>query len=123
MFNFKKKKEKSPENIEEVNKEIEEIKKENSYIKKRLKEIEEEKKFFLKNLNLIRFNPFSDGGGDQSFSIAILDGTGTGVVITSLYAKEGNRVYSKAVEKGESNYPLSLEEKKAINSALKEGKE
>jgi len=58
-------------------------------------------------------------GGDQSFSLALLDKRNSGVVITSLYAREGNRVYGKPIKEGTSEYPLSEEEKKAIEEAKK----
>ena len=69
-------------------------------------------------VGLIRFNPFKDIGGDQSFAIAMLDGSETGLVISSLHKREGTRVYAKPVKKGESKrYTLTEEEKKAIKSA------
>lgn len=69
-------------------------------------------------VGVVRFNPFKDLGGDQSFSVALLDGENTGVVISSLHSREGNRVYSKPVEKGQAlKYPLTEEEKEAIKKA------
>lgn len=68
---------------------------------------------------IIRFNPFSDIGGDQSFSVALLDGKNTGVVISSLHTKEGTRVYSKPILKGEEEkYPLTEEEKSVVKIAM-----
>jgi hypothetical protein len=79
-------------------------------------------KLALKSIHkfgIIRFNPFNDIGGDQSFSVALLDGKNSGVVISSLHTKEGTRVYAKPISKGEAEkYPLTEEEKKAINMAL-----
>jgi hypothetical protein len=72
----------------------------------------------LHKVGVIRFNPFKDIGGDQSFAIALLDGKNSGVVISSLHTREGTRVYAKPVTKGESNkYPLAEEEKQAIKIA------
>lgn len=69
-------------------------------------------------VGVIRFNPFKDLGGDQSFSVALLDGENSGVVISSLHTREGNRVYSKPVEKGKAvKYPLTDEEQEAIKKA------
>lgn len=68
---------------------------------------------------IIRFNPFGDIGGDQSFSVALLDGKNSGVVISSLHTKEGTRVYSKPVIKGVADkYPLTEEEKKVVKIAM-----
>lgn len=69
----------------------------------------------------IRFNPFKDIGGNQSFSIALLDGKNNGLTITALYTKEGTRVYSKALANGDSpEFPLSEEEKQAVKLASSE---
>src|SRR4030042_3214052 len=67
---------------------------------------------------VVRFNPFKDLGGDQSFSVALLDGENSGLVISALHTREGNRVYSKPVEKGKAvKYPLTDEEQEAIKRA------
>lgn len=71
----------------------------------------------------IRFNPFKDLGGDQSFSIALLNGKNDGMVITSLYTREGTRVYSKSISNGESEkHPLTEEERQAVKSAASQAK-
>ena len=72
----------------------------------------------IQKVGVIRFNPFKDTGGDQSFAIALLDKDNSGLVISSLYSREGTRVYTKPVEKGESSYHLSEEEKQAITKAI-----
>jgi hypothetical protein len=67
---------------------------------------------------VVRFNPFKDIGGDQSFALALLDGKNSGLVVSSLHTREGTRIYSKPVIKGESEkYPLTDEEKSAIKAA------
>jgi hypothetical protein len=76
----------------------------------------------IHKISAIRFNPFKDVGGNQSFSIALLNGKNDGITITALYTKEGTRVYAKAITAGESpNFPLAEEEKKAIEIALLTG--
>ena len=72
----------------------------------------------IQKVGVIRFNPFKDTGGDQSFAIALLDKDNSGLVISSLYSREGTRIYTKPVEKGESSYHLSEEEKQAIQKAI-----
>jgi hypothetical protein len=57
-------------------------------------------------------------GGNQSFVIALLDDKNNGFVISSLFVKEGNRVYAKAIREGKSDYLLSKEEVEAINRAV-----
>lgn len=72
----------------------------------------------LHKFAMVRFNPFKDVGGDQSFSVAMLNGKNNGIVISSLYTREGARIYSKAIQAGESEkYPLTDEEKEAIKLA------
>jgi hypothetical protein len=71
----------------------------------------------IRNVGVVRFNPFPDAGGDQSFAIALLDSEGSGVVISSLHARTDTRVFAKPVEGGRSRYPLSDEEQDAIRKA------
>lgn len=73
----------------------------------------------IHRVGVIRFNPFQDTGGDQSFSIALLDAKNDGVILTSLYAREGARFYAKPIEGGKSKYDLSEEEKIALDKAIK----
>ncbi len=72
----------------------------------------------FQKIGIVRFNPFKEVGGDQSFSIALLDSQNNGFVITGLYERETNRTYAKPIEKGNSKYPLSEEEKQAIEKAI-----
>jgi hypothetical protein len=72
----------------------------------------------ITKIGVVRFNPFKDTGGDQSFVIALLDSNNSGLVLSSLYTREGNRVYAKPIEKGKSIYHLSKEEETAINNAV-----
>lgn len=72
----------------------------------------------LQRLGIVRFNPFSDTGGSQSFTIAILDGKDNGIVMTSLFARTGNRWYIKHIKLGVSeDVELSKEEQQAIKKA------
>ncbi|EKE16051.1 MAG: hypothetical protein ACD_11C00053G0010 [uncultured bacterium] len=72
----------------------------------------------LHKFSVIRFNPFKDIGGNQSFVVALLDGKNSGVVISSLHTKDGTRVYSKPIKKGVcEEYQLTEEEIKAIAAA------
>lgn len=112
---FKKKKE--PKNLKEVLSRFEDLKENFDKISKELESLKKENKFSIQKIGIVRFNPFKKIGGDQSFSVALLDGNDNGVVITSLYSQEGNRVYGKPIRDGQSNYLLSEEEKEAINKA------
>ena len=71
----------------------------------------------VQKVGVIRFNPFKDTGGDQSFSIALLDAQDNGLTLSGLFTREGTRIYTKPISQGESKYPLTEEEKEAINMA------
>lgn len=72
----------------------------------------------IQKLGFVRFQAFQNTGGDQSFALALLDASGSGVVISSIFGREESRVYCKPVQQGVSNYPMSAEEKEAIAKAL-----
>ena len=71
-------------------------------------------------VGFVRFNPFADTGGDQSFCLALLDTHGSGWVLSSIHARTGTRVYSKQVLDGRSIHNLSEEESTAVTKALKQ---
>jgi hypothetical protein len=67
---------------------------------------------------LVRFNPFPDTGGNQSFALALLDESNDGVIISSLHSRTGTRIYAKAVVAGKTDTNLSTEEAQAIDDAM-----
>ncbi len=80
--------------------------------------IEKDGQLHIQKIGLLRFNPFKDTGGDQSFILTLIDGHDTGVVISGLYSRSGTRWYAKQVKEGKGvEHELSDEEKKAIKSA------
>lgn len=70
-------------------------------------------------ISVVRFNPFGDTGGDQSFSLAVLDAHDSGYVLTSIHGRQGTRVYVKPVDYAKSKYGLSAEEQQALSQAIK----
>ena len=72
----------------------------------------------IHKIGTVRFNPFNEVGGNQSFAIALLDDSGSGVTLSSLFGREGTRIYAKAIRNKESEYKLSGEEKEAIEKAM-----
>ena len=72
----------------------------------------------FQRVGLVRFNPFEDTGGNQSFALALLDANGDGLVVSSLHSRAGTRVYAKAVAGGRSEAALSDEETRAVGEAL-----
>ena len=65
-----------------------------------------------------RYNAFKDTGSDLSFTLALLDEKNDGIVLNGIYARDSSNIYAKPIEKGESKYILSNEEKEAINRAI-----
>src|SRR3989344_3257935 len=82
-----------------------------------LEELVESNRFNVQKTGLVRFNPFAEAGGNMSFTLALLDGNDNGIVISSLHAREGTRIYGKSIANGKSEYHLTEEEKLAINNA------
>lgn len=82
-----------------------------------VRRIERTSRHHLQHIGVLRFNPFRDSGGDQSFAVALTDGEGNGVVISSLHGRDATRVYAKPLAAWESVYPLTDEEKQAIRQS------
>ena len=120
MINFFKKQKKEPENLKEALSQLNDLKENFESISAELESLRKKNNFNMQKIGMVRFNPFGGIGGDQSFSVAILDGNNSGIVITSLYNREENRVYGKPIKDGRSEYLLSEEEKKAIEIAQKQ---
>ena len=76
--------------------------------------------FYIQKIGLVRFNPFNDTGGDQSFILALIDEKNSGVVISGLHTRNGTRWYAKKVEDGRGvEHELSNDELKAIKTATR----
>lgn len=87
---------------------------------KELRSLKQEELYHIQKIGLVRFNPFSETGGNQSFSLAALDSNDSGFVVSTLHSRETTRVYAKPVKKGKADgYELSNEEKQAIKNAKK----
>ena len=85
---------------------------------KALDELKQDARLHIQRVGLVRFNPFSDTGGSQSFTLTLLDGHDNGLVMTSLYARTGHRWYIKDVVSGKGkDLALSKEEQAAIKKA------
>jgi hypothetical protein len=85
---------------------------------KALDDVRKDGRLHIQRVGLVRFNPFSDTGGSQSFTLSLLDGHDNGLVMTSLYARTGNRWYIKEVVSGKGKeLVLSKEEQTAVQKA------
>ena len=83
----------------------------------RIRTLDKSALYSIQKVGVVRFNPFTDLGSNQSFAIALLDQKDDGIVISSIHAKEGTRIYAKPINHGESEYSLSKEEERAIKKA------
>jgi hypothetical protein len=72
----------------------------------------------FQRVGLVRYNPFEETGGNQSFALALLDAAGDGWVLSSLHARSGTRVYAKAIKAGRADAGLSEEETAALGQAM-----
>jgi hypothetical protein len=79
--------------------------------------LQEDVRLSLRRVGIIRYNPFGDTGGDQSFALALLDDHGDGVIISSIFGRSDSRLYAKPLRGGKSKYTLSAEEEQAIIQA------
>ena len=104
--------------MENILKDINIAKKDIDYLKSYCDNINKAGLLHIQKIGLVRFNPFKDTGGDQSFILSLVDGSDTGVVISGLYSRSGTRWYAKRVVKGKSiDHELSDEEEKALKEA------
>lgn len=78
----------------------------------------------VRNVETLRFNPFPDAGGNQSFAIGLLDEEGDGVVLSSLYARDRMSVFAKPIDKGIPIHDLTEEEDNVLQKVKhKNGKQ
>ncbi|HBG17320.1 MAG TPA: hypothetical protein DDW93_11100 [Firmicutes bacterium] len=83
-----------------------------------IRKIEDESFAYLQRWALHRYKAFSNIGGDQSFSLVLLDKKGDGVLLSSIYGRDESRTYAKSIKGGKSNYPLSDEEQEVLAGAI-----
>lgn len=89
-----------------------------SELSKKCQELEREDRLHIKKIGILRFNPFKDTGGNQSFVLAFLNEENSGLILSSLYNRTGSRWYIKKTENGKGkDLELSKEEEEAIKLA------
>ncbi len=106
------------ESIENYMKEINKVQQENNEIKKHCKEVDNSIAKCIQKIGIIRYNAFKDTGSNLSFALALLDEENTGIVLNGIYSREMSNIYAKPIQKGESIYTLSEEEKQAVKKAI-----
>jgi uncharacterized protein DUF4446 len=70
---------------------------------------------------LVRYDAYEETGGHQSASVALLDSSRTGIVLTVIQGRDYARVYAKQLERGRAAVALSPEEQEAVERAMAEG--
>ena len=98
-------------------KDLSDLQKAKGKIEGDISNIEGRLKKSIRGLSTVRFNPFKDSGGNQSFAIAMLNEEGDGVIVSSLYSRERMSVFAKPVKGNASEYELTSEEKEALSKA------
>ena len=100
-------------------KKVQSLLEENVILRSRLDITEKKLAQSVRSVQTIRFNPFADQGSNQSFATSLVDETGTGVVLSSLYARDRVSVFAKPVTNFTSTYELTVEEKQALEETKK----
>lgn len=104
--------------IDEVLRTEKENKKSLERVDKEYATLKHDVSFHVQKIGLLRFNPFKDTGGDQSFIVTLVDGHNSGVIISSFHTRAGTRWYAKSVKNGKGvEHALSAEEEKALKEA------
>jgi len=103
--------------LADVHQKLEELQKSREEMKIRLARAEKRLSEMNGRVGIHRFNAFEGTGSDLSFSLAIVNDSATGAVLTSIHGRDQTFLYAKPLENGESAYPLTPEEKTAIRLA------
>ena len=105
------------ETIIALENDIKELKSAKEKVLQELESVNAKLRKSIRGLETIRFNPFPDQGGNQSFAIGMQNEEGDGLVLSSLYSRDRMSVFAKPVKKGVALYELTAEEKEALAKA------
>jgi hypothetical protein len=103
--------------IYSLKQELQNSREQEAVLEQGLTELKTKVTFAVQKVGLVRFNPFNDGGGNFSFSLALLDERDTGIIFTSMYGREQNRIYTKKIDQGKCEIKLTEEEEQAVEKA------
>ncbi len=101
--------------------EVREIKEKNDGIFEDIEDIKRVLKTGIQKIGIVKYNTFEEIGGELSYSIALLDQNDSGIVLNSLYYRDGCYTYAKQIIAGDCLSPLSEEEREAIVAAKDNG--
>ncbi len=99
--------------------EVDQINKKQNRVTATTNEHQEVLSTVIRHVGVIRYDAFSEVGGSLSFSTALLDDNGNGLVLSAITGRSESRVYAKPISERESTHNLSKEEQTAITQALK----
>jgi hypothetical protein len=106
--------------LEEILRKVDQQGKQLDQLEEKFSKSEKQGLKHFQKTGFLRFNPFADTGGDQSFCLSILDGEDSGIVLSSLHSRGQTRLYGKLVKNGKpKDLELSREEEEAIKKAKK----
>lgn len=108
----------SPKSIEEYIDRMQKLSQMTMEMNESMKTLQVAQRLAVQKIGMVRFNAFDDVGGEQSFSLALLDGRENGLVLSCLFGRSESRVYAKSVNGSKSQHVLSSEEEEAIRIAL-----
>lgn len=106
------------ETLEKYMDKVNEVEKQNKEINENCKQLDSNIATCIQKVGIVRYSAFKDTGSDLSFTLALLNEENTGVVLNGIYSREMSNIYAKPIEKGNSTYTLSSEEKEAISKAI-----
>ncbi|MGN0940600.1 MAG: DUF4446 family protein [Selenomonadaceae bacterium] len=98
-------------------KKTEQVSQENAHLKEENERISKLLDMAITRIGIVRFSAFADTGGDLSYAMAMLDQHNDGVVVSSIFGRDGSRSYAKPIKNGKSEYKLSTEEESALKEA------
>lgn len=107
--------------LSQIKKDVAKIQSDLSATDQKLNQVITDNIAHIQKLGFIRFNPFGNTGGDQSFCLSLLDQEDNGILITSLHSRDITRLYTKEISGGKpvDQTELSKEEKQVLTIAKK----
>ena len=106
------------ESLQKYMDKVNEVQKEQKQIKGEFDTINGNLEKCIQKVGIVRYTAFKDIGSDLSFALAMLDEKDNGVVLNGIFSRDMSNIYAKPIEKGESKYTLSEQEKQAIQKAV-----
>lgn len=107
------------EDLQKYMDKVNEVQKEQNQVKEEFNKINSNLEKCIQKIGIVRYTAFKDIGSDLSFALAMLDEKDNGVVLNGIFSRDMSNIYAKPIEKGESTYTLSEQEKEAIQKAMK----